>query len=67
MKEMSFRVFVTDTLRIIGENTARFAGGGYGQQRWYDIITKKPDNRTGDEIAADIIRKITGGVRNESL
>lgn len=58
---MSFRVYVTDSLRVIGENTAKYSGGGYIEKRWYDLITAKPDNRTGNEIAADIIKKITGG------
>lgn len=60
-------MYVTDSLRIIGENTAKYAGGGYIKERWHDIITKKPDTRTGDEIAADIIRKIAGGGNHKPL
>lgn len=56
-------MYVTDSIRVIGENTAKYAGGGYIKARWHDIVTKKPDTRTGDEIAADIILKIAGGER----
>ena len=51
-------MYVTDTLRILGENTAKYAGGGYIRERWADIMKpKKKDARTGEEIVADIIRK----------
>lgn len=54
----TYRVYVSDTLRIISENTARFGGGAYTKQRYYDVINPpKVDTRTGDEIAADIIKR----------
>lgn len=54
----TYRVYVSDTLRIISENTARFGGGVYTKQRYYDVINPpKVDTRTGDEIAADIIKR----------
>ncbi|MBO1680180.1 hypothetical protein [Bittarella massiliensis (ex Durand et al. 2017)] len=49
-------MYVTDSLRTISENTARFSGGTYARQRYYDVVNPpKEDTRTGDEIAADII------------
>lgn len=51
-------MYVTDALKLLGENTARYAGGSHMMQRWADVITpKKQDTRTGAEIAADVIKK----------
>lgn len=52
----TYRVYVTDSLRTISENTARFGGGAVTKLRYYDVIhPNEEDTRTGDEIAADII------------
>lgn len=57
--ETAYRIYVTDALQQICENTARASGGAYSNARFYDIINPKPGNedlRSGEEIAADIIR-----------
>ena len=62
--EKLFRVYVTDALKLIAENTTHFLVPGVGpadygsriQQRWIELADHKQDDRTGDEIAADIIR-----------
>lgn len=47
----AYRVYVTDALQIVAENTARFAGGKHLERRYIDVITpKKEDTRTGEEI-----------------
>ena len=52
------RIYVTDALRIVAENTARYAGGNYIKARYADIIEpKKQDNRTCEEITADIVAR----------
>lgn len=57
-EQEAYRIYVTDALRIVGENTAKFAGGGYIQTRYIDRVRPKPqDKRTGAEIAADVIAK----------
>lgn len=57
-KDTAYRVYVTDSLKLIAENTANFAKGQYMKARYYDIITpKKLDTRTGDEIVEDIIKR----------
>ena len=57
-RDLAYRIYVTDCLRIISENTAKMGGGSYITAKFADIITPKPtDNRTGDEIAADIIKR----------
>ena len=54
----AYRIYVTDALRIVAENTARYAGGNYIKARYADIIEpKKQDNRTCEEITADIVAR----------
>lgn len=54
----TYRVYVSDALRIISENTARFGGGTFVKQRYYDVINPpRADERSGDEIAEDIIKR----------
>ena len=56
-RDLAYRIYVTDCLRIISENTAKMGGGSYITAKFPDIINPKPvDNRTGEEIAADIIK-----------
>ena len=53
-KEEAYRIYVTDALRIIGQNTAKYGGGSYQQLRFADIIRPhKDDGRT----AADVIKR----------
>ena len=56
-RDLAYRIYVADCLRIISENTAKVGGGSYITAKFADIINPKPeDNRTGEEIAADIIK-----------
>ena len=65
-EEKAYRVYVTDALRLTVENTAKFAGGNYIKARYIDIIEpKKHDNRTGEEITADIIQRCGLVVKSE--
>ena len=57
-RHLAYRIYVSDCLRIISENTAKICGGSYITAKLADIINPKPvDNRTGEEIAADIINR----------
>ena len=57
-RDLAYRIYVTDCLRIISENTAKMVGGSYVTVKLADILNPKPvDNRTGEEIAADIIKR----------
>lgn len=54
-RELAYRIYVTDTLQIIAENTARFAEGGkYPTKRYYDNVY---GNGQTVEKAEDIINK----------
>jgi hypothetical protein len=57
-RDLAYRIYVADCLRMATENTAKMSQGSYTAARFYDIINPKPvDNRSGNEIAADIIKR----------
>lgn len=54
-RELAYRIYVTDALRIISENTAKFSGGDYVRARFADLLRPKPtDNRTHEEVVEHI-------------
>lgn len=63
IRDMVYRTYVTDCLALISKNAAYSAGpyggdGRYMSKRFSEIFNPPPvDNRTGDEIAADIMKK----------
>ena len=64
-RELAYRFYVTNALRIITENTAKMGGGQYMKYRFCDIVTPPTeDDRSGDEIAENIkekLKRIGGG------
>ena len=57
-RDLAYRIYIGDCLRIIGENTAKMGSGYYIIDKLADIINPNPvDDRTGEEIAADIIKR----------
>ena len=61
-KDTAYRVYVTDCLKLIAENTGNISL----KLRYYDIIQpKKADTRTGDEIVEDIIKRAGLVVKSE--
>ena len=53
-EDYAYRVYMTDSTQLAAENK-------YITRRWCEIMedTKKPvDNRTGDEVAADVIKRL---------
>ena len=65
----AYRIYVTDALMYISENTAKSSGGQYLTKRYAEIIGEvKKDTRTGEEIATDIITRAGLVVKkNESI
>lgn len=54
-------MYVADALRIIGGNTAKYAGGSYPKARWIDIIhPPKEETRTAEEIIEHMKKKLEG-------
>ena len=58
-KEMAYRVYVTECLRVMTENTAKQSGGSYIDEPFADFIgnNKPKDERTADEIIADVTKR----------
>lgn len=55
-KTEAYRIYVTDALRFVAKNTAQSVGGDYIKARYIDVVEpKKQDNRTCEEITADIV------------
>lgn len=55
-RDVAYRIYVSDNLRIIGENTAKNVAGSYIPKRYRDLLKKTPeDNRTAEQIIADTI------------
>lgn len=61
-EEKAYRIYITDALQAIAENTQRFAGGMKMNKRFYDIIAKpqKHEEETADEIILRLKGKING-------
>lgn len=60
-RDETYRVYITDALKTITENTAKYAGGEYMKTRYVDIVRPKPvDNRSAEEIIATIKAKLGG-------
>lgn len=69
-QEQAYRVYVTDALKTITENTAKYAGGSYMKGRYYDLEAPKPvETRTSQEIISQMKAKIAriGGGDAESI
>ena len=58
-KEMAYRVYVTECLRITTENTAKQSRGSYIDKPFTDFIgnNKPKDERTAEEIIADVAKR----------
>ena len=57
-EDKAVKIYYAECLRIITENTAKMCCGSYMKAKLADIINPDPvDNRTGEEIAADIIKR----------
>ena len=57
-EDKAVKIYYAECLRVITENTAKMGGGSYITAKLADIINPKPvEKRTGEEIAADIIKR----------
>ena len=58
-RDMACRYYFANSLQLICKNAGE--GASYLTHTLEQVLHYKPDNRTGDEIAADVLSKITGG------
>lgn len=56
IKAETFRIYVTDALKVITENTAKTGGGSVLTMRYADL-DKPVEVKTGYEIAEEILRR----------
>ena len=67
-EEEVYRVYTTDALRVMCENTAKMVAGKYIENRYLDIVTpKKEDTRTEQEIIDHVLSRGWGVKRNECI
>lgn len=53
------RIYITDALKNISENTARYSGGEYITKRYFNVINPpKEEKRTADEIVEHMKKKL---------
>lgn len=58
-EEKTYKMYITDALRLIAENSAKMAGGSYIQARYVDLVEpKKEETRTANEIILDLKDKL---------
>ena len=58
-KDKAYRLYVTDALKIITENTAKLNGGTYLTGRYAEMIEpRKEETRTAEEIIDTIKEKL---------
>lgn len=58
-REIAYRIYVTDTLKLIAENTAKFTGGAYREDRYAEIYQKRKEipKKTVEETIAEVTKK----------
>lgn len=63
-RDRAYRAYLAENLRIIGANTAKFAGGSYIEAPWQEPEDGawKEDTRTPEEIISDITAKLRGDI-----
>lgn len=57
-----YKVYVTDALKVISENTAKFVGGSSMSIRYFDIINppkEETEEKDPNEVIENIKNKIT--------
>ena len=58
----AYRIYMTDAVRILTENTARAFQGKYLEERWIDRVSpRKEDNRTAEDIKQHMLEGLNGG------
>lgn len=61
-KEKVYKAYVTDTLKVIAENTARYAGGSTIKKRYIDISEEKNEpqkpQKSAEKVKSDLLEKM---------
>lgn len=60
MRDLAYRFYVTDCLKMLTLNTAKIGGGDFVRGRFAEQIAPCPhtvDDRTAEEIIEDVVRR----------
>lgn len=58
-KDDVYKMYITDAIKILCENSAKMSGGAYIKARYVDLIAeKKDDPRTSEEIISGISERL---------
>lgn len=60
-RELAYRIYASEALRTMTENTAKFGGGAYIKGHYADILSGSPgktDTRTHEEIVSHVFGKL---------
>lgn len=68
VKDELYRGYIADSLKLINDNLAKSVGGNVLRERYSELArVKKEPEKTGDEIARDVIRRAGLKVKNERI
>ena len=56
VEERNYKIYITDVLKMIAENTAKVYGGNVPKKRYAELIEHKPveKEKSAEEIIADV-------------
>lgn len=60
-EEKKYRIYITDALKVLTENTAKIFGGATMKMRYAELIDTEPqkeEKRTADEVVDSIKEKL---------
>lgn len=60
-KELAYRVYITDALKAVAENTSRYAGGTVLSKRFAEYLEPPKKEMTAQEVIDKIKKKMRGG------
>lgn len=56
----AWRLYVAESVRMVSESTAKFAGGSYMTAKWADIVNPKPvETRTPEQVIEQVMQRLT--------
>ena len=57
-EEQTYRIYITEAIKLLTENTAKVVRGQMISERYYEIINHKQkheEKKSGDEVVLDIV------------
>lgn len=61
-EEKAYRIYITDGIKVLVDNTARIAGGAVLNKRYIDMVEpKEEETRTAKDVIDGIKKKFRGG------